>query len=159
MKILALALMFVASVAIAAEQTAFGIAGDPAKVTRTITIDMSDDMRYAPAALDVKLGETVRFVVANKGATMHELILGHEARHRQARADDEARATGRLARATHGARARRRPRWFTWKRARRGEIVWRFNRAGTLEYACLRPRPLRGRDEGHDFRERSVGRA
>ncbi len=76
MKIVTLALMFVASVAIAAEQTAFGIAGDPSKVTRTIAIDMSDDMRYAPAALDVKLGETVRFVVANKGATMHELVLG-----------------------------------------------------------------------------------
>jgi len=76
MKILTLALMVVASVAIAAEQTAFGIAGDPSKVTRTIAIDMSDDMRYAPAALDVKLGETVRFVVASKGATMHELVLG-----------------------------------------------------------------------------------
>ena len=76
MKILTPALMVVASVAIAAEQTAFGIAGDPSKVTRTIAIDMSDDMRYAPAALDVKLGETVRFVVANKGATMHELVLG-----------------------------------------------------------------------------------
>ena len=24
----------------------------------------------------MKLGETVRFVVANKGATMHELVLG-----------------------------------------------------------------------------------
>ena len=76
MKIIALAFALAASTAWAAEQTAFGVAGDPAKVTRTIAIDMSDDMRYAPAPLDVKLGETVRFVVANKGATMHELVLG-----------------------------------------------------------------------------------
>jgi len=76
MKTLALAFLFVASAAVAAEQTPFGIAADPAKVSRTIAIDMSDDMRYAPAKLDVKLGETVRFVVANKGATMHELVLG-----------------------------------------------------------------------------------
>jgi azurin len=51
MKTLALALLFVASAAVAAEQTAFGIAGDPAKVSRTIAIDMSDDMRYAYACL------------------------------------------------------------------------------------------------------------
>ena len=76
MKTLALALLFAASAAVAAEQTAFGIAGDPAKVSRTIAIDMSDDMRYAPATVYLKLGETVRFVVANKGATMHELVLG-----------------------------------------------------------------------------------
>jgi uncharacterized cupredoxin-like copper-binding protein len=76
MKTLALAFLFVASAAVAADQTPFGIAGDPAKVSRTIAIDMSDDMRYAPATVDVKLGETVRFVVANKGATMHELVLG-----------------------------------------------------------------------------------
>ena len=37
-------------------------------------------MRYAPAALYVKLGETVRFLVANKGATMHELVLGRVGR-------------------------------------------------------------------------------
>ena len=76
MKALAFALALFATAAVAAQQTAFGVAGDPGKVTRTIAIDMSDDMRYAPAALDVKLGETVRFVVANKGATMHELVLG-----------------------------------------------------------------------------------
>ena len=40
MKTLALAFLFVASAAVAAEQTAFGIAGDPAKVSRTIAIDM-----------------------------------------------------------------------------------------------------------------------
>ena len=76
MRIVSLALLFVASATLAAEQTPLGIAGDPARASRTIKIDMSDDMRYAPAAIDVKQGETVRFVVANKGATMHELVLG-----------------------------------------------------------------------------------
>ena len=57
MRIIALALLFAASVAVAAEQTAFGVAGDPAKVARTVTIDMSDDMRYAPDALHVRVSD------------------------------------------------------------------------------------------------------
>ena len=62
MKTIALALLAIAPVALAAGQTAFGIAGDPAKVSRTITIDMSDDMRYAPASVDLKHGDTVVFI-------------------------------------------------------------------------------------------------
>jgi len=133
MKILTLALMVVASVAIAAEQTAFGIAGDPSKVTRTIAIDMSDDMRYAPAALDVKLGETVRFVVANKGATMHELVLGTPkdiAHHAQAMSN----APVGMAQHDHQM-----PSMVHVHPGSSGEIVWRFNRAGTFAYACLIP--------------------
>jgi len=133
MKALALALLFVASAALAAEQTAFGIAGDASKVTRTIAIDMSDDMRYAPATLDVRLGETVRFVVANKGATMHELVLGTPndiAQHAQAMAKTPAGM------APHNHRL---PSMVHVHPGSTGEVVWRFNRAGTFTYACLIP--------------------
>jgi uncharacterized cupredoxin-like copper-binding protein len=133
MKTLALALLFVASAAVGADQTAFGVAGDPAKVSRTIAIDMSDDMRYAPAALDVKLGETVRFVVANKGATMHELVLGTPkdiAHHAHAM----AKAPAGMAHHDHQT-----PSMVHVHPGSSGEIVWRFNRAGTFAYACLVP--------------------
>jgi uncharacterized cupredoxin-like copper-binding protein len=133
MKALALALVFVASVAFGADQTAFGIAGDPAKVSRTINVDMSDDMRYAPATIDVKLGETVRFVVANKGATMHELVLGTPkdiAHHAQ----DMAKGSAGTAHHDHQM-----PSMVHVHPGGSGEIVWRFNRAGTFAYACLIP--------------------
>ena len=133
MKTIALACLFVASAAVGAEQTAFGIAGDPAKVSRTIAIDMSDDMRYAPAKLDVKLGETVRFVVANKGATMHELVLG-----RRSDIDEHARTMKRVQSAAgHEHHVHAAPSMVHLEPGKTGEILWRFNRAGTFEYACL----------------------
>src|ERR1041384_2545964 len=55
---------------------AFGRAGDPKKVSRTIDLDMSDAMRFAPAELAVKQGETVRFRLKNSGKVMHEMVLG-----------------------------------------------------------------------------------
>ena len=133
MKALAVVLLFAASAALAAEQTAFGIAAEPSKATRTIAIDMSDDMRFAPAALDVKVGETVRFVVANKGAAMHELVLGTAkdiARHAQAM----AKTPDGMARHDHQL-----PSMVHVHPGSSGEIVWRFNRAGTFAYACLVP--------------------
>jgi uncharacterized cupredoxin-like copper-binding protein len=141
MNILPLALLFAASATLAAEQTAFGIAGDPAKATRTITIDMSDDMRYAPAAIDVKQGETVRFVVANKGATAHELVLGTKRDiEKHAKAMKSASASGGHAGHMHHMHhVHATPSMVHLEAGKSDEIVWRFNRAGTFVYACLLP--------------------
>jgi hypothetical protein len=43
------------------------------KVSRTVTIDMRDNMRFVPATLRVKQGETLRLLVRNTGAVPHEL--------------------------------------------------------------------------------------
>jgi uncharacterized cupredoxin-like copper-binding protein len=135
MNLIPLALAFVASLAAAAEQTPFGAAGDPSKVTRTITIDMSDDMRYRPASIDVKQGETVRFIVANKGATMHELVLGTKQeidRHAKAMKSPPPPSA-------HSHHVHASPSMVHLDAGKSGEIVWRFNRPGTFEYACLVP--------------------
>ena len=57
---------------------AIGKPGVAAKVTRTITVEMSDAMRYTPSDIQVKQGETVRLVVKNLGQVKHELSLGTE---------------------------------------------------------------------------------
>jgi plastocyanin len=44
---------------------------------------MADTMRFRPAQLRVRQGETVRFVIANKGKLMHEMVLGTEAELRE----------------------------------------------------------------------------
>mgnify|MGYP000470495332 CR=1 FL=1 len=46
-------------------ETAIGKPGVAAKASRTITIEMSDNMRYTPSNIQVKQGETVRFIVKN----------------------------------------------------------------------------------------------
>src|SRR5258705_12566508 len=58
------------------EPTDFGQEGNPKKVTRTIRVEMADTMRFTPANIVVKRGETIRFVVHNDGKVLHEMVLG-----------------------------------------------------------------------------------
>ena len=110
-------------------QTAFGIAGDPSQATRTVTVDMTDQMRFIPDALSVRTGETVRFVLANKGTQMHEMVIGTPkdlARHAQMMRNNQhmQHDDAHMAHVRPGASS---------------EIVWNFNRAGTFQFACLVP--------------------
>ncbi|MDQ2102150.1 cupredoxin domain-containing protein [Azospirillum isscasi] len=57
--------------------------GEPAKATaktRTVQITMGDNY-YEPNSVQVKAGETVRFVVTNKGEFLHEFNIGTAAMH------------------------------------------------------------------------------
>jgi uncharacterized cupredoxin-like copper-binding protein len=110
-----------------AEQTAWGIAGKPAHVVRTITLEMSDAMRFTPDRLAIEEGDTVRFVVRNTGRMLHEMVIG---------TPDEL--------AKHAALMARFPNMqhdeaymVHVEPSKRGEIVWHFNRAGSFEFACL----------------------
>jgi len=110
-----------------AEQTAWGIAGKPAQVTRTISLDMTDAMRFTPDTLSVQEGETVRFVIRNQGRMLHEMVIG---------------SPGELAK--HAAMMARFPNMEHDEAymvhvdpGKTGEIVWTFNRAGSFEFACL----------------------
>src|SRR5206468_5564408 len=58
------------------KETAFGRPGDPAKVDRTIMVEMRDPVEFSPSEITVKAGETVRFVVVNAGKHTHEMVLG-----------------------------------------------------------------------------------
>ncbi len=59
-----------------AEEHEFGKAGDPEKAVQTIEVDMSDGLRFEPSNVTVKQGDTVKFVVHNKGKMKHEMVLG-----------------------------------------------------------------------------------
>ena len=58
----------------------FGQPGEAAKASRTVEIKLGD-MFFEPESLDVKAGETVRFVLKNEGALLHEFSLGDAAMH------------------------------------------------------------------------------
>jgi uncharacterized cupredoxin-like copper-binding protein len=110
-------------------ETAFGRSGDPAKVSRTITVRMHDRMRFDPAELTVRQGDTVRFVVVNAGRIMHELVLG---------TDDELQRHAALMRANpdmeHDA-----PYMAHVDPGKRGGFVWQFTQPGSFRYGCLVP--------------------
>lgn len=110
-----------------AEQKDWGIAGDPKKVKRTIEIRMTDDMRFAPKEIQVKLGETVRLVAVNAGKTLHEIVIG---------TPPELKAHAEMMKKNPGMEHDE-PYMAHVDPGQKGAIVWTFNRPGTFEFACL----------------------
>jgi uncharacterized cupredoxin-like copper-binding protein len=113
--------------AVKAEQKPFGIAGNPAKVTRTVKMDLSDKMRFHPSVLQVKRGETVRFIVANSGKVLHEMVIGT-----LAELQEHAALMKKFPDMEHDE-----PFMAHVKPGATQQIVWQFNRSGEFNYACL----------------------
>jgi uncharacterized cupredoxin-like copper-binding protein len=107
--------------------TAFGRSGDPRKVSRTVAIEMSDAMRFTPAELEVKQGETVRFVVTNAGRLTHELVLGTM---------QDLRAHAELMRKFPNMEHAE-DYMVHVAPGTSGEIVWQFTQPGNFHFGCL----------------------
>ncbi len=111
----------------AVEETAFGKAGDARKATRTISVNMSDTMRFTPARIAVKQGETVKFVLNNSGKIMHEFVLGT-----MTALKEHAELMKK-----HPGMEHDEPYMAHVAPGKRGEIVWHFTQAGDFNFACL----------------------
>lgn len=111
------------------EQTSFGRAGDPRKATRTMRISMSDAMRFSPASLTIKKGETVRFIVRNDGKLLHEMVLG---------TDEDLSKHAELM-LKFPTMKHDEPHLVHVSPGKTEEMVWTFNRPGEFRFACLIP--------------------
>lgn len=112
-----------------AGEASAGAPGQAAKVTRTITVDMTDNMRFNPGSIQAKQGETIRFVVKNSGQVKHEFVLGSEKELKE-----------------HYAMMLKMPEMehadanqVTVAPGKTGEVIWQFTKAGTISFACLQP--------------------
>jgi uncharacterized cupredoxin-like copper-binding protein len=108
---------------------AIGKPGVAAKATRTIDVDMTDGMRFTPADITVKQGETVRFVIKNSGQIKHELVLGTEKALKE-----HYEAMKKNPEMEHAD-----PNMVTLAGGKTGEIVWQFTKAGKVDFGCLQP--------------------
>jgi uncharacterized cupredoxin-like copper-binding protein len=106
-----------------------GKPGVATKATRTITVEMADSMRFTPADIRVKQGETVRFVVKNSGQLKHELVLGTEKELKE-----HYEVMKKNPEMEHSD-----PNMVTLAAGKSGEIVWQFTKAGKVDFACLQP--------------------
>ncbi len=111
------------------EQKNWGISGEAKAVTRTIEIGMTDAMRFTPDKLEVRQGETIRFVHTNSGKVMHEFVLGTKKD-----LDEHAAMMKKVPGMEHEE-----PYMSHVAPGKRGEIVWQFNRVGEFDFACLLP--------------------
>jgi uncharacterized cupredoxin-like copper-binding protein len=88
---------------------------------------MTDQMRFTPDRLQVRQGETIRFVHHNDGKMLHEFVIGT----RQT-LDEHAAMMLRFPGMEHDE-----PYMAHVSPGQVGEMIWTFNRAGEFDFACL----------------------
>jgi len=111
------------------DATPYGKPGEAAQVNRTIEVQAADSMRYAPAAITVRRGETIQFVLKNTGKLPHELVLG-DAQSLREHAETMRR---------HPDMEHDDPNMVKVAPGGTGTLIWKFTRAGTVDFACLIP--------------------
>lgn len=148
-----------------AQTYSFGAPAPAAKATRTVEVVMGE-MSFNPQSLEIKAGETVRFVLINKGQLLHEFNLGDKlmhARHQEEMLqmqqsgtltptamkpstkssdamDHAAMGHGATAGMKHGANMKHDdPNSVLVEPGKTAELTWTFSKAGHLEFACNVP--------------------
>jgi uncharacterized cupredoxin-like copper-binding protein len=109
-----------------------GEPGNPKQPFRTVLVTMRDSdgkMSFVPSTLEVKRGEQVKFIITNAGAITHEFVLADTA-----------------ANLKHAAMMQKNPdmehddpNGKTVQSGKKTEILWKFTKAGTFEFACNIP--------------------
>ena len=109
-----------------------GEPGNPKKPARNVQVTMGESggkMLFAPARIEIRKGEQIRFMLRNNGELDHEFILATTAENLK-----------------HAAAMKKNPdmehddpngKRLTPKKT--DEIVWKFTKAGEFEYSCLIP--------------------
>ncbi|WP_454864729.1 cupredoxin domain-containing protein [Pseudomonas rhizophila] len=132
-----------------------GRPGASADVTRTVEVKMGD-ISFEPKNIDVKPGETVRFVLRNEGSLLHEFNIGKAAAHAahqkemaamfqngslsptgkgQAMSDMEHSMVGMKM----DGMAHNDPNSVLIEPGTTKELVWTFSKSTGLEFACNVP--------------------
>ena len=144
-----LALLSLPALAAPAHTFGFGQPAPAAKASRTIEVTLGD-MYFEPRSLAVKAGETVRFVVINKGRVAHEFNLGDTAMHARHQQEMLAmQAPMEHAGMDHSAMNHAgmqqqgmqhdEPNMVMVEPGQRGELTWTFSQSAPIEFACNVP--------------------
>jgi uncharacterized cupredoxin-like copper-binding protein len=111
---------------------AAGEPGDPKKPARVVEVIMQEGdgkMLYLPDRIEVKRGEQIKFILKNEGELDHEFMLDTAAHNKK-----HAEAMEKNPEMEHDDPNGRQ---ITSKTST--ELLWRFTKAGTFEFACLHP--------------------
>ncbi|MEK6720074.1 MAG: cupredoxin family protein [Chloroflexota bacterium] len=107
--------------------------GEPADASaadRVVEIRMLDALRFEPASVDVKVGETITFRVINDGQITHDFTLGD--------AETQDKHDAEMAAGMSGM-GHDKPNVLTVDPGAEGELTWRFTAPATLLYGCHVP--------------------
>ncbi|TPG79719.1 cupredoxin domain-containing protein [Pseudomonas arsenicoxydans] len=130
----------------------FGQPAAAAQASRSVEVVMGD-MSFTPKAIDIKAGETIRFVLVNKGQLLHEFNLGDAAMHAKHQQEmlqmqQSGMLTptsmkemdhGSMAGMDHGMMKHDDPNSVLVEPGKTAELTWTFTKATSLEFACNIP--------------------
>ena len=119
--------------AFANEQAASpGSHGNPGQVSRTIEITAVDN-RFKPSEINVKQGETIKFMLKNAGKKKHEMVITTPEE-----LDEHAKMMKKFPDMEHSE-----PNMITVDPGKTGELIWQFTEAGTVNFECTLPGHLK----------------
>jgi uncharacterized cupredoxin-like copper-binding protein len=111
---------------------AAGEPGDPNKPFRVVEITLIDGpgmMAYSPDKIEVRKGEQIKFVLKNTGYLAHEFLLDSL----------ENNAKHKIEMEKNPEMEHDDPNGKRLEPSKSADILWRFTKAGTFEFACLIP--------------------
>jgi uncharacterized cupredoxin-like copper-binding protein len=111
------------------DDRAIGKPGEASQVDRTIDIEMNDSMRFIPDKLNVKQGETIRFMIKNIGQKKHEFVLGT-----QKELEEHNEMMQKFPGMEHED-----ANMISLRPGQTGEVIWHFSKTGKVNFACLLP--------------------
>ena len=114
------------------EHFAAGEPGNPKRPSRTITVTMTEQdgkMIFKPNRVEVRQNEQIRFVLTNSGYLDHEFMI----------ATPEENQKHAVLMQKYPDMEHDDPNGRTVKTKQKGELIWRFTKRGTFEFACLIP--------------------
>ena len=139
------------SKAFSASMNMIGEKGDPNKVDRIIEIEMHDNYYY-PENIDVKRGETIKFIVKNLGNLVHEYNIGTKEMHIKHQpemmklVENEILMADKIDRKKMKSMSKKdhsmshsHANSVLLEPNETGEIIWKFSKNISLEMACNMP--------------------
>jgi uncharacterized cupredoxin-like copper-binding protein len=111
----------------------FGAPGKASDVDRTVFVD-AKDLSFDPTIVEVRSGETVRFVVFDVSEVEHDFTIGDSKTQHEHRVE-MSKMTDMAAEHAHHVD----PNAIFLKGGDTKDIVWRFGKAGQIEFGCNVP--------------------
>ena len=112
-----------------ARESHAGKAGNPGSIDVTVNVTSLDAMRYEPATFTFKRGQTVKFVVTNKGQLAHEFGIGTLSEQ-----EEHAQMMKSMPDMKHDD-----PNVITIEAGQTNSLVWQFTNAGSFVIGCHVP--------------------
>ncbi len=121
-----------------AHMIAGGMPGKESEINRTIEIIATDDLKFSQPSLDVKDGETIKFVLINKGETAHDFTIGtpeiQVAHQKEMSKMMEAMDSHEGHKMEHND-----PNALFLNPGEKKELIWKFKKTAKLEFGCNVP--------------------